>query len=90
MVELTWRQVIARRLVRSHLLDAAPRTRLVDFVRNVGLIQAQVLSAAETGLCVRVSGLTVADVRRGGPATRSCPSTSRHGSRVTRRDGSSR
>ena len=64
MLELTWRQVIARRLARSHLLAAAPRTRLVDVVRDVGLMQAQVLSAAEIGLCVRVRGLTVADVRR--------------------------
>ncbi len=64
MLELTWRQVIARRLARSHLLDAAPRTRLVDVVRDVGLIQAQVLSAAEIGICVRVRGATVADVRR--------------------------
>lgn len=64
MVELTWRQVIARRLARSHLLDAAPRTKLVDVVRKVGLIQAQVLSAAEIGVCVRVRGSTAADVRK--------------------------
>jgi hypothetical protein len=64
VVELTWRQVIARRLARSHLLDPGPRARLVEVVRNVGLIQAQVLSAAEIGVCVRVRGLTVADVRR--------------------------
>ncbi len=64
MVELTWPQVIARRLGRSHLLDAAPRTKLVDVVRNVGLIQAQVLSAAEIGVCVRVRDVTAADVRR--------------------------
>jgi hypothetical protein len=62
--ELTWRQVIARRLARSHLLDPAPRTRVVDVVRDVGLIQAQVLSAAEIGLCLRVRGITAADVRR--------------------------
>jgi DNA glycosylase AlkZ-like len=62
--ELTWRQVIARRLARSHLLDPAPRTRAVDVVRGVGLIQAQVLSAAELGICVRVPGLSVASVRR--------------------------
>jgi hypothetical protein len=64
VVELTWRQVMARRLARSYLLDAAPRTELVDVVRNVGLIQAQVLPAAEIGVCVRVCGLTVGDVRR--------------------------
>ena len=63
MSDLTWRQVIARRLARSHLLEPAPRTRVVDVVRDVGLIQAQVLSAAEIGLCLRVHGITVADVR---------------------------
>ena len=64
MSELTWRHVIARRLARSHLLDPAPRTRVVDVVRDVGLIQAQVLSAAEIGLCLRVRGITATDVRR--------------------------
>jgi hypothetical protein len=61
---LTWRQVIARRLARSQLLDPAPRDRLVDVVRDVGLVQAQVLSAAEIGIGVRVRDVTSADVRR--------------------------
>lgn len=62
--ELTWRQIIARRLARSHLLEPAPRTRLVDVVGHVALIQAQVLSAAEIGICVRVRGITPTHVRR--------------------------
>jgi hypothetical protein len=62
--ELTWKQVITRRLARSHLLDPAPRGHVVDVVRSVALIQAQVLSAAEIGICVRVRGITAADVRR--------------------------
>jgi hypothetical protein len=64
MIELTWRQVIARRLARSHLLEPAARRRLVDVVRDVGLVQAQVLPAAELGLALRVRDATVADVRR--------------------------
>jgi hypothetical protein len=64
VLELTWRQVIARRLARSHLLEPAPLDRLVDVVRDVGLVQAQVLSAAELGLAVRVRDATVADVQR--------------------------
>jgi hypothetical protein len=56
--------VIARRLTRSYLLEPAPSPRLVDVVRSVGLIQAQVLSAAEIGICVRVRDTTAADVRR--------------------------
>jgi hypothetical protein len=62
--ELTWPHVIARRLARSHLLDPAPRAQLVDVVRDVALVQAQVLSAAEIGVCVRVRDITAADVRR--------------------------
>ena len=64
MLELTWPQVIARRLARSHLLEPAPHERIVDVVRDVGLIQAQVLPAAELGLALRVREATVADVRR--------------------------
>jgi Winged helix DNA-binding domain len=61
---LTWTQVIARRLARSHLLDPAPPGQLVDVVRDVALIQAQVLSAAEIGIGVRTRDVTAADVRR--------------------------
>lgn len=64
MRALTWPQVIARRLARSHLLDPAPRSNLVDVVRDVGLIQAQVLSAAELGLAMRVREATAAHVRK--------------------------
>jgi len=62
--ELTPLQVIARRVARSHLLEPAPRERVVDVVRDVALIQAQLLSAAEIALAVRVESLTSAGVRR--------------------------
>jgi hypothetical protein len=62
MRDLTWRQVIARRLARSRLVRPAPRTRLVDVVRETALIQAQVAAAAELGLSARVRGLTRAHV----------------------------
>jgi hypothetical protein len=64
MRELTTAQVTGRRLARSHLLEPAPRTRLVDVVRDVALIQAQVMSAAEIGIGIRVRGTTAEDVRR--------------------------
>lgn len=60
-LELTWRQVIARRLARSHLLEPAPS--LVEAVR-VPLLQAQVLSAAAIGACIRTRDATAADVER--------------------------
>ena len=55
---LTWDDVRARRLGRSHLSKPAPRTRLVEVVREVGGIHAQVMSAAELSLSARVRGLT--------------------------------
>ena len=55
---LTWDHVRARRLARSHLSKPAPRTRLVEVVRDVGGIHAQVMSAAELSLSARVRGLT--------------------------------
>jgi hypothetical protein len=55
---LTWDDVRARRLARSHLSEQAPRTRLVEVVREVGGIHAQVMSAAELALSARVRGLT--------------------------------
>ena len=57
-MKLTWDDVRARRLARSHLAKPAPRTRLVDVVREVGGIHAQVLSAAELSLSARVRGLS--------------------------------
>ena len=60
--ELTWDEVRARRLARHHLAKPAPRTKLVEAVRDVGGIHAQVLSAAELALSARVRGLTKAQV----------------------------
>ena len=62
MLSLTWDEVRARRLDRHRLVRPAPRTRLVDVVRDVGGIHAQVLSAAELALSARVRGLTQAHV----------------------------
>ena len=60
---LTWEQVRARRLARSHLLERAPAGRLVDVVRDVGGIHAQVTASAELQLAARVEGITQAHVR---------------------------
>jgi len=62
LIELTWQQVIARRLARSHLIE--PADSLGDTVRDVALIQAQVLSAAILGACIRTRGATRSDVER--------------------------
>jgi len=51
------------RLVRSHLVERAPAERLVDVVRDVCGIHAQVMGSAELQLAARVEGITQADVR---------------------------
>jgi hypothetical protein len=60
---LRWEDVRARRLARSHLLERAPAERLVEVVREVGGIHAQVTASAELQLAARVDGITQADVR---------------------------
>ena len=63
MRTLTWEQVRARRLARSHLVDPAPREDPARVVGEVCGIQAQVLGAAELALGARVGGVTRQDVR---------------------------
>ncbi len=63
MRSLTWNAVCRRRLAHHHLLSPLPRARLVDAVRSVGGIQAQILSAAELALGVRVAELTRQEVQ---------------------------
>src|SRR5262249_15362071 len=58
---LTWNQVRARRLARSSLTGRS--TELVEVVRQIGGIHAQVQASAELQLAVRVDGVTQQDVR---------------------------
>lgn len=51
------------RLARSHLVERAPRERLVGVVRDTCGIHAQVLGSAELQLAARVEGITREDVR---------------------------
>ena len=61
--ELTWPQVHAFRLQRHHLAGRAPRKDLARVVGEIGGAQAQLMSAAELQIAVRVD-CTVADVRQ--------------------------
>jgi hypothetical protein len=60
--ELTWPQVHALRLARHHLVRRAPKKDLARVVGDIGGVQAQVMSAAELQVAVRVN-CTVHDVR---------------------------
>jgi Winged helix DNA-binding domain len=59
----TWQEVWGRRLARHALLAPAPKERLVEVVRAVCGIHAQMLSAAELSVGTRVVGVTRQDVR---------------------------
>jgi len=63
MRSFTWEMVCRRRLAHHHLLAPVPAARLVDAVSSVGGVQAQILSAAELGIGVRVAGITRQDVQ---------------------------
>jgi len=60
--ELTWPQVHAFRLERHHLTLRAPKKALSQVVGEIGGVQAQVMSAAELQVGVRVE-CRVDDVR---------------------------
>ena len=60
---MNWDEVRAGRLRRSHLAERAPAERLVEVVRDVCGIHAQVTGSAELQLAARVDGITQADVR---------------------------
>jgi len=61
--ELSWAQVNSFRLERHHLSDRSPRKDLARVVGDIGGVQAQLMSAAELQIAVRVD-CTVADVRK--------------------------
>jgi hypothetical protein len=61
--ELSWAQVHAFRLDRQHLAKRARRRDLVRVVGDIGGVQAQVMSAAELQVAVRVD-CNVDDVRK--------------------------
>ena len=61
---VSWKQAIAFRLARHHLLERAPREDLVSVVSDMTGAQAQLLSAAQLSLRPRVRDLQIADVER--------------------------
>ncbi len=62
MRSLTWREVWGRRLARHALLEPKPKDTLVEVVRAVGGIHAQMLPAAELSLGIRLVEATRQDV----------------------------
>ena len=60
---LTWARVRAWRLDRHHLVERASKGRLLDVVRDVCGLHAQVQSSAELQAWARVEGVRPEDVR---------------------------
>lgn len=60
--DLTWPQVHAFRVERHHLARRAPKKELAKVAGDIGGAQAQVMSAAEMQVAVRVA-CSVGDVR---------------------------
>jgi hypothetical protein len=63
MKSFSWQTACKRRLARNHLLEPVPQDRMADAVRTVGGVQAQILSAAELAIGVRVASVTQRDVQ---------------------------
>ena len=61
---LSWADVCARRLERQALSVRASNATPADIVRAMGGAHAQVMSAAELSIALRIAGSTRADVRR--------------------------
>jgi len=59
----TWAEVRARRLARCSLADRVCANRLVDIVRDLGGVHAQVQASAELQLAARVDGINQGDIR---------------------------
>jgi uncharacterized protein YcaQ len=62
-VSLTWDRVRTWRLAHQRLLQRVQSARLLDVVRDVGGIHAQVQSSAELQLWARVNGVSRDDIR---------------------------
>jgi hypothetical protein len=63
MASATWPEVVARRVQRSSLASRTSGDRLVEVVRDLGGVQAQVQVSADLQLATRVDGITQEDVR---------------------------
>lgn len=62
-VSVSWEQVVAYRLRKHHVVERATPDRLVDVVREIVGVHAQVASSAELQLAARIDGLRPSDVR---------------------------
>jgi hypothetical protein len=62
-IRSSWAQVAALRMERQHLVRRVPRERMIDIVREMVGLQAQVASAAELQLVARADDVRPDDIR---------------------------
>ncbi len=60
---LSWEQVNAWRMQQHYLLNPADREQMLDVLKAIGGVQAQVMSAAELALSARIQRITPDDVQ---------------------------
>jgi uncharacterized protein YcaQ len=58
IVQVSWRQALAWRLSRHHLLERAPPSQLVGVVEQICGLHAQLMSSAELTLWARIEGIS--------------------------------
>jgi hypothetical protein len=63
VASVSWPQVVTYRLHKHHIVDRTTPDRLVDVVREMVGMHAQVASSAELQMAARIDGLRPADVR---------------------------
>jgi Winged helix DNA-binding domain len=63
VVAVSWEQVVAYRLEKQHVIERTTPEHLIDVVREMVGMHAQVASAAELQLAARIDGLRPDDVR---------------------------
>ena len=63
MAELSWAQVAAWRMSRSHLTARVGPEALIETVEDICGLHAQIMSSAELSMWARVSGISRADLQ---------------------------
>ena len=63
MAELSWAQVAAWRMSRSHLTARVGPAALIETVEDICGLHAQIMSSAELSMWARVSGISRADLQ---------------------------
>jgi hypothetical protein len=62
-MDMTWSQVTARRLIRQRLVETVPKAQLAEQVGVICGAHAQIITAAEVSIGLRIEGITRTDIQ---------------------------